>query len=69
MKKNKIASYFIFISIFTVITLLVFIIQKSYQNLMGPVNQAKSSNLSKPIDPNLNVEIFQTIEQKKEYSP
>jgi len=69
MKKNKIIGYFVFISIFTVITTLVFIIQKSYSNLIGPINQAKASSLTKNIDPNLDIDTLLLIEQKKEYSP
>ena len=67
MKKSKIARYFVFISIFTVFTILIYIIQRSYGNLMKPINTAKSSNLSKPIDPNLDIETLNLIEQKKEY--
>lgn len=69
MKKNKLAGYFVFISLFTVLTVLIFIIQKSYSNLMKPINTAKSSSLTKPIDPNLDIETLNLIEQKKEYSP
>lgn len=69
MKKSKLAGYFVFISIFTVLTVLIFIIQKSYSNLMKPIITAKSSSLSKPIDPNLDIETINLIEQKKEYSP
>ena len=69
MKKNKLAGYFVFISIFTVITAVVFIIQKSYNNLISPINQAKTSNLTKSIDPNLDIDTLLLIEQRKEYFP
>ena len=35
---------------------------------MGPITETKSSNLTKPIDPNLDVETINLIEQRKLYS-
>jgi len=68
MKKNKIVGYFLFISIFSFLSIFVYLVQKSYSNLMGPITQTKTSNLTKPIDPNLDVETINLIEQRKEYS-
>jgi hypothetical protein len=68
VKKNKIIGYFLFISIFSFLTIFVYLVQKSYGNLMGPIIETKSSNLTKPIDPTLDVDTINLIEQKKEYS-
>jgi len=68
MKKNKIVGYFLFISIFSFLSIFVYLVQKSYINLMGPITQTKTSNLTKPIDPNLDIETINLIEQRKEYS-
>ena len=68
MKKNKIIGYFLFISIFSFLTIFIYLVQKSYSNLMGPITQTKTNNLTKPIDPNLDVETINLIEQRKEYS-
>lgn len=67
MKKNKIVGYFLFISIFSFLTIFIYLVQKSYSNLIGPVTETKSSNLTKPIDPNLDIETLNLIEQRKEY--
>jgi len=68
MKRNKIAGYFLFISVFSLITIFIFLVQKSYDNLMGPIIGVKSNNLTKPIDPNLDTATIDMVEQKKEYS-
>ena len=68
MKKNKIIGYFLFISIFSCLTIFVYLVQKSYSNLMGPITETKSSNLTKPIDPAFDVGTINLIEQRKEYS-
>lgn len=34
---------------------------------MGPITETKISNLTKPIDPNLDIETIDQIEQRKEY--
>ena len=67
MKKNKIIGYFLFISIFSFLTIFVYLVQKSYSNLMGPITETKTSSLIKPIDPNLDIETINLIEQRKEY--
>lgn len=64
MKKNKLSRYLIFISIFTLLAVFVAIVQKSYSNLMGPINQVKSSNLVKPINPSLDLETLKDIEKR-----
>lgn len=64
MKKNKISTYFMVISIFTFIAVFVFVVQKSYDNLMRPINEVKQSVIIKPIDPNLDLSTLQEIENR-----
>lgn len=64
--KNKISGYFLFISIITLLTILVLVVQKSYNNLISPINQAKESNLTKTINPNLDVDTLNGIEKREE---
>jgi hypothetical protein len=64
MKKTKFSRYFIFISFFTLSTILVVIIQKSYDNLMGPINQVQTTSYDKTISPQLDLEIIDEIEKK-----
>lgn len=64
MKKVRLSQYFIFIAVLTFITIFVFMVSKSYDSLMGPINQTKSNVLLKPIDPNLDVSTIKLIESK-----
>jgi hypothetical protein len=69
MKNNRISTYFLFFSIFTFIAIFFFIVQKSYENLMKPINLAKTSDSSQPLDPNLDVSVLDQISQRQFYSP
>lgn len=64
MKKTKISTYFLFISIFTLVTILVTIIQKSYSNLIGPINKIQTSSYEKIIGTDLDLEILDEIEMR-----
>jgi len=64
MKKSKLSTYFIFISFFTFISILVVIIQKSYSNLMGPINNLQTSSYEKTINSQLDLEIIDEIEKR-----
>ncbi|MFA5827804.1 MAG: hypothetical protein WC841_00375 [Candidatus Shapirobacteria bacterium] len=68
MKNNKVVGYFLLISIFSFLAIFVYLVQKSYSNLIGPIGETKASNLTKPIDPVLDVETINLIEQRKEYT-
>jgi len=68
MKKTKISFYFLFIAFFTFITIFIVIVQKSYNNLMGPIKEVQKSNLLNPINPNLDTSIIQQVESRPEYS-
>lgn len=69
MKKAKISNYFLFISIFTFVAIFIFIVQNSYSHLMKPINQVKTSNNLKPIDPNLDISVLDQIAKRQYYSP
>jgi len=61
MKKTKFSTYFVFISFFTLATILVVIIQKSYANLIDPINKVSNPSLGKVINPELDLEIIEEI--------
>lgn len=65
MEKNKISAYFLFISIFTLVTIFFFVVQKSYNNLIKPAEIIKKSDLLKPVEPNLDTSVLDEIEQRK----
>jgi hypothetical protein len=66
MKKNKLSIYFIFISVFSFLTIFIIIVQKSYLNLVNPIKEVQSNELLTPIDPNLNLEIIDKISNRPE---
>ncbi len=66
MLKNKFSVYFIFISIFTVTTIFILIVQKSYSNLVGPSEQINTSKLLNKINPNLDTGIIKEIQNRPE---
>ncbi|MBU1129889.1 hypothetical protein KKE45_01045 [Patescibacteria group bacterium] len=67
MKKNKISKYFLFISSFTLLSIFILIIQKSYSNLIGPSQQLETSSLMRKIDPNLDIDTLRNVERQKEF--
>lgn len=68
MEKNKISAYFLFISVFTLITIFFIVVQKSYSNLLTPTVEVKKNDLLKPVDPSLDISVLDDIEQRKYYS-
>lgn len=67
MKKSNLSFYFIFISFFTFIAIFFLIVQKSYNNLIGPIKLVENNSLTKPIDPNLGLDIIKEIENRPDY--
>ena len=65
MKLTKFSSYFVFISIFTFVCLFVLIVQKSYINLVKPINIVNNSNIT-PINPQLDLEVIDEIEKRQD---
>jgi hypothetical protein len=64
MKKTKISFYFIFISLFTLITLLFSIVEKSYFSFLKPQKMLENNALLNEFNPNLDLTLFSLIEQK-----
>jgi hypothetical protein len=67
MEKNKISSYLLIISISTFAATFIYIVQKSYDNLMKPITSAKQDVIIRPIDPNLDISTLQEIEKRFYY--
>lgn len=65
MQKNKISGYVLLFSILTFVAIFFFLVEKSYDNLMKPINSVKQSTLIKPIDPNLDISTLEIIEGRK----
>jgi len=69
MNKVKFSSYFIFISILTLITILVILVQNSYTNLVTtPKSNVESNTLLSAINPNLDLDVLTEIESRQESS-
>lgn len=66
MIKNKLSVYFVFISVFTVVTGFTLIVQKSYSNLIGPSQKISTEHLLKKINPVLDTDIIKEIESRPE---
>ncbi len=64
MKKNKISSYFIFISFFTFLTVFLSIIQKSYFSFTTPQKSVENNAFLDNFNPALDLTIISTIESK-----
>lgn len=64
MNKNKISSYFIFISFFTFLTVFLSIIQKSYFSFTTPQKLVTDDTLLDSFDPALDLTIVSIIESK-----
>lgn len=65
MKKTKLSTYFIFISFFTLITVLVTIIQKSYSNLIEPINRVSTSSYEQITNSKLDLDIIDEIAKRE----
>lgn len=68
MKKNKLSSYLLVISIFTFAAVFFYIVSKSYDSLMKPINSVKQSIIIKPIDPNLDISGLEEIEKRNYFN-
>jgi hypothetical protein len=67
MKKSSLSFYFIFISFFTFIAIFFTIVQKSYDNLINPIKKVEESTLTKPINPQLDMDVIDQIQNRTEY--
>ena len=69
MKKNKLSVYLLAFSIFTFAATFIYVVQKSYNSMMKPINDAKQSVIIKPIDPNLDTTTLDEIEKRNLIEP
>jgi len=66
IQKNKLSSYFVFLSICTFLAIFFFIVQQSYNNLIRATAEVKNSSLVRSVSPNLDTEILNEIEKRQE---
>ncbi|HOZ80984.1 MAG TPA: hypothetical protein PK370_02060 [Candidatus Woesebacteria bacterium] len=64
MKKNKISSYFLIVSVFTLITLFLYVSFQSYSKLLTPIKEANANPMLKPINPQLDTQVLDEIEKR-----
>ncbi|MDD4785125.1 MAG: hypothetical protein PHH12_01580 [Candidatus Shapirobacteria bacterium] len=64
MNKNKITSYFVFVSFLTFVAIFFSIVEKSYFNLKKPQKLVENNALLKEFNPNLDLSVISTIESK-----
>ncbi len=62
------SKYFVFLAFLTFFTILIFIIQTSYSKLISPVKKIEDDTILKPIDPNLDDDILDQIQQRQKFS-
>jgi len=67
MKKSKLSFYFVFIAFFTFVSIFFVIVQTSYSNLLGPIKKVQESTLIKPINPKLDTDILDQIQNRPDY--
>lgn len=65
MNKNKLTHYFLFIAILTLITVFFVIYNRSYKNLITPVNNVKTNELLKPFNPKMDTSIIKEINERQ----
>lgn len=69
MDKQKISKYYLIISLITLVSVMVFIIQKSYSNLLSDTNKISNDVTVKPLDPSIDIEVLDLIEKKLHFDP
>jgi len=67
MTKLKFSKYFLTIAVITFLSILIYIVQTSYSNLMKDTLQLQSDFTVKNIDPNLDTDTLKLIEEKTLY--
>ena len=69
MNKVKFSFYFIFVSVLTLITILIILAQNSYTNLVTtPKSNIESNTLLSNINPTLDLDVLTQIESRQESS-
>jgi len=65
MNKQRISRYLLLISITTFLSIFFYIVQTSYAKLVKPTRDAESNELLKPINTQLNTQVFEEIEKRR----
>jgi len=66
--KIKLSKYFLFISILSLVAMLVFIVQSGYSKIMiSSVRDDAQSYKSQIIDTTINTDVLDKIEQRQEF--
>lgn len=69
MTKVKFSFYFLFISVLTLLTILIILAQNSYANLVTtPKSNVESNTLLSDLNPNLDLDVLTEIENRPESS-
>jgi len=66
MNKNKLTLYFLFVAILTLITVFFVIYNRSYKNLITPVNNIKTNEMLKPFNPVMDTSIIKEINNRQQ---
>lgn len=69
MDKHKISKYYLIISLITLVSVMVFIIQQSYSNLLADSKKISEDVTVKPLDPAIDIEVLDLIEKKLHFDP
>jgi len=69
MDKHKISKYYLIISLITLVSVMVFIIQQSYSNLLADSKKISEDVTVKPLDPAIDIEVLDLIEKKLHFEP
>lgn len=62
--KKQFSRYFILISLFTCLAVFIFVVQKSYENLISTSTDQQDYSLVKTVSPNLNIQVLNEIEKR-----
>lgn len=65
MKKNKVSSYILFVSIMTFIVIFFIVVLKSYDNLVSSLNIVQANPLIKSVNLELKYDVIQSIESRQ----
>ena len=68
MKRNNAINYYIFVAVLTCISLFFTIVQKSYNNLIGPQAKVNANQELAPINPAIDKTVFDEIQKREDYA-
>ena len=67
MEKTKISKSLTFIAFLSLLAIFTYIVQSSYNKLIGPVKQVTKDNTLKPINPHLDQDTLEQIKAREEF--